>query len=175
MTLSWSIIYSCHCFIHRRPDIHPITPSVQINYSGRRLLNPSEQRCSLTSLDKHQTEWQSSAPSWNIIIIIKHQHVCLYSRFLSVDKRMEVWERKQLAKKNNLTLEEWLTGYREKLYMRCRQLRREKVLKAVWSTLIGRALTLLRSHWSRASLVMLAPAVLCYKEPARDSKPPTSD
>ena len=46
---------------------------------------------------------------------------------------MEVWERKQLAKKNNLTLEEWLTGYREKLYMRCRQLRREKVLKDVFT------------------------------------------
>ena len=35
----------------------------------------------------------------------------------------------------------------------------------VWSTLIGRAPRLLRSHWSRASLVMLAPAVLCHKEP----------
>ena len=46
---------------------------------------------------------------------------------------MEVWERKQLAKKKNLTLEEWLTGYREKLYMRCRQLRREKVLKDVFT------------------------------------------
>ena len=34
-----------------------------------------------------------------------------------------------------------------------------------WSTLIGRGHTLLRSHWSRASLVMLAPAVLCHKEP----------
>ena len=28
-----------------------------------------------------------------------------------------------------------------------------------WSTLIGRAPTLLHSHWSRASLVLLAPAV----------------
>ena len=46
---------------------------------------------------------------------------------------MEVWERKHLAKKNNLSLEEWLTGYREKLYMRCRQLRREKVLKDVFT------------------------------------------
>ena len=46
---------------------------------------------------------------------------------------MEVWERKHTAKKNNLTLEEWLTGYREKLYMRCRQLRREKVLKDVFT------------------------------------------
>ena len=39
-------------------------------------------------------------------------------------------------------------------------------LELAWSTLIGRAPTLLRSHWSRASLVMLAPAVLCHKEPA---------
>ena len=46
---------------------------------------------------------------------------------------MEVWARKHTAKKNNLTLEEWLTGYREKLYMRCRQLRREKVLKDVFT------------------------------------------
>ena len=46
---------------------------------------------------------------------------------------MEVWERKHTAKKNNLTLEEWLTGYGEKLYVRCRQLRREKVLKDVFT------------------------------------------
>ena len=40
-----------------------------------------------------------------------------------------------------------------------------------WSTLIGRGLTLLRSHWSRASLVLLAPAILCHKEPARPILP----
>ena len=34
--------------------------------------------------------------------------------------------------------------------------------KVVWSTLIGRDLTLLRSHWPRASQVMLASAVLCH-------------
>ena len=38
--------------------------------------------------------------------------------------------------------------------------------QAVWSPLIGRGPTLLRSHWSRSSLVVLAPAVLCRKEPA---------
>ena len=43
-------------------------------------------------------------------------------------------------------------------------------LRSVWSTLIGPAPTLLPSHWSRASLVMLAPAVLCHKEPAQASK-----
>ena len=34
---------------------------------------------------------------------------------------------------------------------------------------------LVHSHWSRASLVMLAPAILCHKEPAGGSvsKPPT--
>ena len=32
------------------------------------------------------------------------------------------------------------------------------VLLPDWSTLIGRAPTLLHSHWSRASLVLLAPA-----------------
>ena len=36
----------------------------------------------------------------------------------------------------------------------------------IWSTIIGRG-PLLCSHWSRPSLVMLAPAVLCHKEPAR--------
>ena len=46
----------------------------------------------------------------------------------------------------------------------------ENKQSADWSTLIGRAPTLLRSHWSRASLVMLAPAILCHKEPARASK-----
>ena len=43
-------------------------------------------------------------------------------------------------------------------------------LLPVWSTLIGPAPTLLRSHWSRASLVMLAPAILCHKEPARSKQ-----
>ena len=36
-----------------------------------------------------------------------------------------------------------------------------------WSTLIGRGMSRLVSHWSRASLVMLAPAILCHKEPSR--------
>ena len=35
-----------------------------------------------------------------------------------------------------------------------------------WSTLIGRGPSLPRSHWSGASQVMLAPAILCHKEPA---------
>ena len=38
-------------------------------------------------------------------------------------------------------------------------------LGPVWSTLIGRAPTLLRSHWSRAS-----PAILCHKESARSKQ-----
>ena len=46
------------------------------------------------------------------------------------------------------------------------------ILKSGWSTLIGRGMSRLDSHWSRASLVMLAPAVLCHKEPARASKAP---
>ena len=40
-------------------------------------------------------------------------------------------------------------------------------LKAAWSTLIGRGMSRPGSHWSRASLVMLATAILCHKEPAR--------
>ena len=46
------------------------------------------------------------------------------------------------------------------------------VIKLDCSTLIGGAPALLRSHWSRASLVMLAPAVLCHKEPARRIQSP---
>ena len=46
------------------------------------------------------------------------------------------------------------------------------LLKADWSTLIGRGMSRLGSHWSRASLVMLAPAILYHKEPARASKAP---
>ena len=41
-----------------------------------------------------------------------------------------------------------------------------------WSTLIGPGMSRLDSHWSRASLVMLAPAVVCHKEPVRASKAP---
>ena len=39
---------------------------------------------------------------------------------------------------------------------------------SVWSTLIGRGMSRPGCHWSRASLVMLAPAILCHKEPARE-------
>ena len=42
----------------------------------------------------------------------------------------------------------------------------------MWSTLIGRGLTLLRCHWSKAFLVLLAPAVLCHKEPASRNQSP---
>ena len=45
-----------------------------------------------------------------------------------------------------------------------------RLVRSVWSTLIGRAPTLLRSHWSRAFLVMLAPnSVSCHKEPSRQN------
>ena len=38
-----------------------------------------------------------------------------------------------------------------------------------WSTLIGRGMSRLGSHWSR---VLLAPALLCHKEPARRIQSP---
>ena len=44
------------------------------------------------------------------------------------------------------------------------------VSQPAWSTLIGRAPALLRSHWSRASIVMLAPAILCHTEPVRSKQ-----
>ena len=40
----------------------------------------------------------------------------------------------------------------------------ERILATVWSTLIGRGSTRLGSHWLR---VLLAPALLCHKEPAQ--------
>ena len=46
------------------------------------------------------------------------------------------------------------------------------VFITVWSTLIGRGMSRLGSHWSKASPVMLAPAILCHKEPVRASKAP---
>ena len=44
-----------------------------------------------------------------------------------------------------------------------------KVREAVFSTLIGRGMSRLGSHWSRD---VAAPALLCHKEPARASKAP---
>ena len=52
---------------------------------------------------------------------------------MSLEKRMEVWSQKAFAKKNNLYMEEWLTGYREKLFVRCRQLKKEGVIKEVFT------------------------------------------
>ena len=46
------------------------------------------------------------------------------------------------------------------------------VFITVWSTLIGRGMSRLGSHWSKASPVMLAPAILCHKEPARRIQSP---
>ena len=59
----------------------------------------------------------------------------------------------------------------KKLHVRA-QSESKKLLSqaAVWSTLIGRSPTLLCSHWSRASLVMVAPALLCHKEPAKGTQ-----
>ena len=51
----------------------------------------------------------------------------------------------------------------------CAAVPRAADFRSVWSSLIGRGMSRLVSHWSRASLVMLAPAVLCHKEPARAS------
>ena len=45
-------------------------------------------------------------------------------------------------------------------------------IRSDWSTLIGRAMSRLGYHWSRAFPVMLAPAISCYKEPAWASKAP---
>ena len=33
-----------------------------------------------------------------------------YFRFVNIEQRMEVWSKRPLAKKNNLYMEEWLTG-----------------------------------------------------------------
>ena len=46
---------------------------------------------------------------------------------------MEVWNKKSYAKKNNLYMEEWLTNYREKLYFKCRQLKKDGKIKDVFT------------------------------------------
>ena len=46
---------------------------------------------------------------------------------------MEVWNKKSYAKKNNLYMEEWLTTYREKLYFKCRQLKKDGKIKEVFT------------------------------------------
>ena len=56
-----------------------------------------------------------------------------FIRFVSLDKRMEVWCKKSVAKKNNLYMEEWLTGYRDKLLTKCRQLKKV-ILASDWLT-----------------------------------------
>ena len=52
----------------------------------------------------------------------------------------------------------------------CRkQFSHDTAVAAAWSTLIGREMSRLGSHWSR---VLLAPALLCHKEPARRIQSP---
>ena len=48
--------------------------------------------------------------------------------------------------------------------MTCCHRPRQVYWYTAWSTLIGRGMSRLGSHWSR---VMLSPALLCHKEPAR--------
>ena len=64
---------------------------------------------------------------------------------------MQIWNRRHVAKKSNLYMEEWLTGvlvtkydfkitlpnsssgYREKLFFKCKQLKRDGVIKDVYT------------------------------------------
>ena len=55
----------------------------------------------------------------------------------------------------------------------CFSAHKDEDYQAVWSTLIGRGMSRLGSHWSRASRVVLSPAILCHKEPARAPNHPT--
>ena len=70
-----------------------------------------------------------------------------------MEQRMQVWNRRHVAKKSNLYMEEWLTGvhvnkydfkiilhnhnsssgYREKLFFKCKQLKRDGVIKDVYT------------------------------------------
>lgn len=71
-------------------------------------------------------------------------------RFVNIEQRMEVWSRRPLAKKNNLYMEEWLTGkslisigflyrlffiigYREKLFVKCKLLKKDGLIKDVFT------------------------------------------
>ena len=37
----------------------------------------------------------------------------IYFRFVNIEQRMEIWSKRPLAKKNNLYMEEWLTGMKK--------------------------------------------------------------
>ena len=50
---------------------------------------------------------------------------------------------------------------------------RYQSVAAVWSTLIGRAMSRLVSHWSRASIVMLRQQSYAIKNQLGHPKPPT--
>ena len=75
----------------------------------------------------------------------------IYFRFVNIEQRMEVWSKRPLAKKNNLYMEEWLTGmnklylnwqiffvqlykgYREKLFAKCKLLKKDGLIKEVFT------------------------------------------
>ena len=70
---------------------------------------------------------------------------------MNLEQRMQIWNRRHVAKKSNLYMEEWLTGvlvtkydfkitlpnsssgYREKLFFKCKQLKRDGVIKDVYT------------------------------------------
>ena len=54
--------------------------------------------------------------------------------------------------------------------MTCCHRPRQVYWYTAWSTLIGRGMSRLGSHWSRVPLVMFVPEVLCHKEPARSKQ-----
>lgn len=36
--------------------------------------------------------------------------MCYVPRFVNLEQRMQIWNRRHVAKKSNLYMEEWLTG-----------------------------------------------------------------
>ena len=54
-----------------------------------------------------------------------------FVRFVEKDKRMEVWSNRSFAKKNGLFLEEFLTSFRQKLYLKCKDLKAKGLIKDV--------------------------------------------
>ena len=52
-------------------------------------------------------------------------------RFQEQSMRDEIWQKRKVAKKNGIIIEEWLTDHRARLYKKCKELKSAKVIKDV--------------------------------------------
>lgn len=55
----------------------------------------------------------------------------VFVRFVDKEKRTEVWQSRSFAKKNLLFMEEFLTGTRQKIFLKCKELKTKGLIKDV--------------------------------------------